>query len=114
MSRQSNDRLPRDCFGRVKTTHMCPRCGSRYLSPTECRSGPFNDHAHPEGLVPTLPIIGCDEPPDKTYVAALPIGFRASTYEKAGALLRSSIERDYPKRQAETLLRFLTLQEVAR
>lgn len=94
--------MPRDCFGRAKSTHACPRCDARFLGPGECRGvgdGPGR-RAH-EDLVPTLPIYGCIEPPPRKFLVALPVTIMASTEAKAQEQAQAMVERDFPKQFVE-------------
>lgn len=88
--------LSTDCHGRVRTTHMCPGCGGRFLTARgridapRCR-GTFPDF-HPEPIE-TLPIIGCDEPPDRHYsIVFRGYGIRASTPTKARAAAMRTVQ----------------------
>ena len=67
------DHLSKDCHGRVVTTHRCPECGETgagFLSQPGARApmcrGTADNGFHP-APVETLPIIGCDLPPDQSY-----------------------------------------------
>lgn len=94
--------LPRDCFGRVVTTHGCPECGARFLSAAMCKGvgdGP-GKRAH-DHEVQTLPIHGCVEPPPRLWAVGLPQMLMASTESRARGLAQGIVESTFPKSVVE-------------